>query len=79
MALKIRRVIKGSLDTTAMDELTVTKPVAGYALAPTNKGAFMLQKLPEGWEIIGRYGPDTYKVESVIKALSQSSRRTSPV
>jgi hypothetical protein len=61
--LKVTRVLRG----TVVKELTVEKPVAGYALKAGNHGPFLIDKAKN---ILGRYGPDTYsfaKLEAALK------------
>ena len=74
VVLKVQRVLKGELDAAAKKsmELTVTKPEAEYALRETNKGAFLLERKGSEWQIIGRYGPDSYRVEYIEKALKEA-------
>ena len=69
--LKIGRVLKGELPAAAQQSKTlkVTKPVAGYALRTGNKGPFLLEQQKDGWLIIGRYGPDSYRLEVLEQAL----------
>ena len=66
--LKVRRVLKGAI-ADAAPHVVVTKPVAGYALRAGNHGAFFLATDPAGLVIVGRYGPDTYRLTSVEHAL----------
>ncbi len=66
--LKVSRVLKGKVGTT---ELVAEKPVAGYALKTGNKGPFLLDDSKPNPVILGRYGPDTYrlpKIEDSLKA-----------
>jgi hypothetical protein len=67
--LKVKRALKGQ----ASGELTVDKPEADYALAEGNKGAFFLEQVKgaANMTIIGRWGPDTYRVDSVERALKE--------
>jgi hypothetical protein len=67
--LKVSRVLHGSHPGAPDAALTVVKPEAKYALKAGNRGAFFLEKVGDELDIIGRYGPDTYKVASVEKAL----------
>ena len=62
--LRITRVLKGSLK----GEVTVTKPEAAYLLKAGNGGPFVLG---EGNVILGRYGPDTWRVDALEAALSK--------
>jgi hypothetical protein len=74
VVLKVHRTLKGELPTAAAEhrELTVTKPIAAYALRAGNKGGFFLQQQNAGIVIIGRYGPDTHRLQSIEKALGSS-------
>ena len=66
--LQITRVIKGSL-ADATKKLVVYKPVATYALRVGNKGPFLLQTQGDDWQILGRYGPDSYALNVIEQAL----------
>ena len=63
--LTIRRTLKGNAKGT----VTVQKPVAAYALKQGNKGAFFLKDGSPHAVILGRYGPDTHRMDLVEKAL----------
>lgn len=67
--LSIRRVLKGQSE---LKELTVEKPVAGYALKAGNKGPFLLDGSKPHPVILGRYGPDSYSFEKIEAALKKS-------
>jgi len=60
--LKVKRVLHGPKTT----ELVVEKPEAGYALRVGNHGPFLIDASNV---ILGRYGPDSYSLEKVEKAL----------
>jgi hypothetical protein len=63
--LKVKRVLRGAEVT----ELEVDKPEAHYLLRPGNQGPFLI----EGGErprILGRYGPDSYRLTTLEAALS---------
>ena len=60
--LKIQRVLKGA----AIKELVVEKPEANYSLRTGNKGPFLIDSSNT---ILGRYGPDSWNVERIEKAL----------
>ncbi|MEW5851331.1 MAG: hypothetical protein AB2A00_21260 [Myxococcota bacterium] len=68
--LKITRVIKGN----ASGEITVTKPEGHYMLSVGNKGPFLLKDDQPNPVIIGRYGPDTYTVQSIEHTLKQLAK-----
>lgn len=73
--LRIKEVLFGSL-TSADALLKVEKPEGDYALRAGNHGPFLLQA-PKGDEhpvIIGRYGPDSYRLD-VIQAAIQKHKR----
>ncbi len=63
VTLTITRTLRG--EKTA--ELIVEKPVAGYSLKAGNKGPFLIDATKT---ILGRYGPDTWNLGRVEKALS---------
>jgi len=68
--LKVQRTLLGPEQA----ELAAVKPVAGYVLAPGVKGPFLLDGTEPIPRILGRYGPDTYPLAVVEKAL-QSRRQ----
>lgn len=72
VVLKVTRALKGAVP---VGELTVEKPLAAYALAAGNKGAFFLQDTRPKPTILGRYGPDTYRVESVDFVLGKLQKK----
>lgn len=59
--LRVTRELKGGGPV----EIVVEKPEAPYMLNPGNSGPFFL----EGERIIGRYGPDTHRLEAIERAL----------
>ena len=63
--LKISRVLKGP----KASELVVDKPEAAYLLAVGNHGPFFVR----GQSIIGRYGPDTHRLDAIERALGTSA------
>lgn len=65
--LKVTKVHRGA---ASVKEIVVEKPVAGYALKAGNKGAFLLDDSQPRPVILGRYGPDTWSVGWVEKALA---------
>jgi hypothetical protein len=67
--LIVRRVLKGD---PAAKELVVEKPVGAYALRAGNKGPFLLDGGKPNPTILGRYGPDTYSLAALEKALKPS-------
>jgi hypothetical protein len=63
--LRITRVLKGDVK----GELLVDKPEGDYALKAGNKGPFVLAKGTAHLVILGRYGPDTWRVDALEAAL----------
>ena len=63
LKLKIKRVLHGE----KVAELVVEKPEAGYLLAKGNHGPFLIDSSKT---ILGRYGPDSYSLERIEKALA---------
>jgi hypothetical protein len=63
--LKVSRTLKGISAT----EVVVEKPEAAYRLVVGESGAFFL----ESGKIIGRYGPNTHKLDKVEAALKTPS------
>ncbi len=64
--LKVTRSLKGE---ASGDRLRVHKPVAAYGLRAGNHGPFLLEGEGDSWTIIGRYGPDSYKLSLIERAL----------
>ena len=65
VTLGVTRVLRGAPAT----ELVVHKPVGAYALRVGNHGAFLLDgESPP--TILGRYGPDSYRLSDIEAALS---------
>lgn len=62
--LDVIKVLKGDLQGDGA--LTVTKPVAPYAVAEGTKGAWLIDK--DG-VVLGRYGPDSWRQSFVEAAL----------
>lgn len=65
--LKVSRVLRGSAKVA--DVLTAKKPEAGYALRAGNTGPFLLSARDGTFDILGRYGPDTWELSRVERAL----------
>lgn len=63
--LKVKRALKGKVQ----GELTVDKPEGDYVLTKGNKGPFLLKQEKGNTVIIGRYGPDTYRMDTIEAAL----------
>lgn len=64
--LHVTRVLRGKPGTT---ELVAEKPVAGYALRAGVKGPFLLDDARPHPVILGRYGPDTYRLSAIEASL----------
>ena len=64
--LKVKRALKGK---APQGDLTVDKPEGDYVLSKGNKGAFLLKMAKGNPIIIGRYGPDTYRMDTIEAAL----------
>jgi hypothetical protein len=65
--LRVTRVLHGSLEP---GELTVTKPQAPYLLRPEVSGPFLLREEEGEVTILGRYGPDSYALAAIERALA---------
>jgi hypothetical protein len=64
--LRIKRALKGGVT----GELTVDKPEGDYVLSRGNHGPFLLKAAAKGNPVIlGRYGPDTYRLSTLEAAL----------
>lgn len=57
----------GAVGTT----LQAVKPAGAYALRAGNKGPFLLTKVGDALEILGRYGPDTYSERAINETAKQ--------
>lgn len=74
VTLRVSEVLAGSLAPAPDELLTVRKPAGDYTLRSGNKGPFLLQNPgphnphPEP-VIIGRYGPDSYRLEVLKEAV----------
>jgi hypothetical protein len=64
--LKVARTIFGPESA----ELTARKPAAGYVLVAGATGPFLLDGAEPTPNILGRYGPDTYPLAALERALS---------
>ena len=64
--LRVTRMLKGE---PASERITVDKPVAPYELAAGIHGAFFLDTLTHPPTILGRYGPDSWPLSKVERAL----------
>ncbi|MBI5496835.1 MAG: hypothetical protein HY904_17610 [Deltaproteobacteria bacterium] len=62
--LQVRRVLRG----TAEGVLEVRKPEGSYQLSAGNTGPFLVGAGQPG-EILGRYGPDTWRLADIEAAL----------
>lgn len=66
--LKVKRILKGELSDDTK-KLVVNKPLAAYALRKGNKGPFLLEAQGDSWQIISRYGPDSYSLQVIEQAI----------
>lgn len=66
--LVIERVVLGTPGAVGQ-RLVLHKPEGDYLLAEGNHGPFLLRARGEGFEIVGRYGPDSYRLEVIEDAL----------
>lgn len=67
--LKVERTLFGPEQA----EIAALKPAAGYVLVPGVKGPFLIDGSTPVPKVLGRYGPDTYTLAVLEKALK--SRR----
>ncbi len=75
VVLRVQRALRGDVQVAA--ELVVQKPRGEYALSLGNRGAFLLRvakaaPIKDGgsvYVVLGRYGPDNYRVVDVEAAL----------
>ena len=65
LVLEVSRVLKGAL---ADKTVTVTKPVAGYAVKVGTAGAWLVDASNT---VLGRYGPDTWALAKVEEACKR--------
>ena len=65
--LKVTRSLKG--EAQPGNEFAALKPLGAYALRVGNTGPFLLKQTAAGFEILGRYGPDTYSEKHIGAAL----------
>jgi len=64
--LRVTRVLRGELE----GELTVIKPEAPYLLRVEVSGPFLLAEQDGKVTILGRYGPDSYSLAALERALA---------
>jgi len=64
--LRVSRTLRGHVAT---DELVVDKPAGSYALHAGVFGVFLLASA-DAPVILGRYGPDTFSVDEVERAMT---------
>lgn len=69
VVLAIERVLKGA---AGAERLTVTKPQGAYSLTHGNRGPFLLEQQGDEWLILGRWGPDNYRIDWVEKAIAEA-------
>ncbi len=72
VALAVKRVLRGELpdDAAGSQSLTVTKPQGEYTLGAGNHGPFLLEQRTDEWVILGRWGPDNYRIEWVEESIA---------
>jgi len=68
----VRLLVRETLRGPESAEITALKPEAGYVLAAGHHGPFLLDASPVP-RILGRYGPDTYSLAALKKALATGS------
>lgn len=71
--LKVSKVLFGAMKVGAV--VKVTKPDGDYALREGNSGPFVLGQGKTGVEILGRYGPDTWREAAVAQAANKLGKR----
>ena len=71
--LKVSSVLFGEWKEGAM--VQAVKPAGAYALRPGNKGPFLLTRVGEAVEILGAYGPDTYREPEIRQAASKLGKK----
>lgn len=71
--LKVSKVLFGAMSVGAV--VKVTKPEGDYALREGNTGPFVLGQGDSGVEILGRYGPDTWREAAVTQAAAKLGKR----
>ena len=71
--LKVSSVLFGDWKEGAM--VQAIKPAGAYALRPGNKGPFLLTKVGDAVEILGAYGPDTYREPDIRAAASRLGKK----
>jgi hypothetical protein len=67
--LKITKVHKGP---AGLKEVVAEKPLGAYALRAGNKGPFLLDDSKPNPVILGRYGPDSYRLDKILGALKSA-------
>ncbi len=68
VALEVLEVVKGE-GIEAGQSLEVIKPEGEFTLIAAVEGPFLLAEVEGGFEILGRYGPDTYRRNEIEAAL----------
>ena len=72
--LKVSKVLFGDAWKEGAS-VEVVKPAGAYALRPGNKGPFLLSKVGNAVEILGRYGPDTYPEPAITQAAARMGKK----
>ena len=65
--LTVQEVLRGEAEVGS--SLVAKKPVGDYVLIPDIDGPFLLRQEADDWEILGRYGPDTWPAQRIRAAL----------
>ncbi len=71
--LKVSKVLFGEWKEGA--SVQVVKPSGAYALKAGNKGPFLLTRVGDAVEILGRYGPDTYGEPAIAQAANRLGKK----
>ncbi len=67
VTLRVERALHG--DARPGEAVKAYKPAGAYALREGNRGPFLLKSTPSGFEILGRYGPDTYSEKAIASRV----------
>ena len=71
--LKVSECLRGK-DLSAGATVRAEKPVGAYALRVGSQGPFLLRSGAGAVVILGRYGPDTWRVDVVQAAMRRAGR-----
>lgn len=74
VVIRVERCLRGEVFGTKIDDaltLQARKPEGAYLVAVGTAGAFLIGADVDGVApILGRYGPDTWRVDDVVRALT---------